>query len=172
MPEPTAPDPREPKPCPRCGAICTYDGWDHVHPTGIGIGSCAAPDTSFRDQLAGVLAEKFTSPYGARNPDWDWEKPDGPDNAYHLPVAMADRIQQAPHVVLLAEDGCNSITMPSCAALVDALMPVVDAIVAKARAKGGAEALRAMSRWTVDTGYADVAVLREFRDRADALDPS
>ncbi len=33
-------DDREPKTCPRCGQVCTYDGWDHVHPNGIGIGSC------------------------------------------------------------------------------------------------------------------------------------
>lgn len=35
-------DDREPKPCPVCGERCVYDGWDHVHPNGIGIGSCAA----------------------------------------------------------------------------------------------------------------------------------
>lgn len=33
-------DDREAKTCPRCGQICTYDGWDHVHPDGVGIGSC------------------------------------------------------------------------------------------------------------------------------------
>lgn len=35
-------DEREPTRCPRCGVLCTYDGWDHVHPSGIGIGSCQA----------------------------------------------------------------------------------------------------------------------------------
>jgi len=50
-PEPTAPDDREPRPCPRCGEVCTYDGWDHVHPNGLGIGSCrpVAPDNLQRD---------------------------------------------------------------------------------------------------------------------------
>lgn len=34
-------DGREPKPCPKCGEVCAYDGWDHVHSnTGLGIGSC------------------------------------------------------------------------------------------------------------------------------------
>src|SRR5262245_37900495 len=36
-------DGREPKPCPRCGEVCTYDGWDHVHANGLGIGSCVIP---------------------------------------------------------------------------------------------------------------------------------
>lgn len=33
-------DDRDPKPCPKCGQVCVYDGWDHVHANGIGIGSC------------------------------------------------------------------------------------------------------------------------------------
>jgi hypothetical protein len=33
-------DDREPKACPRCGELCVYDGWDHVHRSGLGIGSC------------------------------------------------------------------------------------------------------------------------------------
>ncbi|MFL6416762.1 MAG: hypothetical protein ACJ74Y_13955 [Bryobacteraceae bacterium] len=34
------PDDREPKSCPRCGEMCVYDGWGHVHRSGLGIGSC------------------------------------------------------------------------------------------------------------------------------------
>ena len=26
--------------CPRCGEKCHYDGWDHVHRSGLGVGSC------------------------------------------------------------------------------------------------------------------------------------
>jgi hypothetical protein len=26
--------------CWRCGEACGYDGWDHVHDSGLGIGSC------------------------------------------------------------------------------------------------------------------------------------
>lgn len=37
------PDPRSPKPCHRCGEVCTYDGWDHVHKSGRGIDSCPPP---------------------------------------------------------------------------------------------------------------------------------
>lgn len=33
-------DPRDDLPCPKCGEICRYDGWDHVHRSGLGIGSC------------------------------------------------------------------------------------------------------------------------------------
>lgn len=33
-------DDREPTPCPRCGELCSYDGWGLVHTTGLGIGSC------------------------------------------------------------------------------------------------------------------------------------
>ena len=33
-------DDREPTACPRCGLVCTYDGWGLTHPSGIGIGSC------------------------------------------------------------------------------------------------------------------------------------
>lgn len=33
-------DGREPKVCPDCLTLCSYDGWDHVHPDGLGIGSC------------------------------------------------------------------------------------------------------------------------------------
>jgi hypothetical protein len=58
---PAVPDPREPKTCPRCGVTCTHDGWGHVHPNGIGIGSCAVPDP-FRDQLAQVMHD--TEPRG------------------------------------------------------------------------------------------------------------
>lgn len=36
-------DDRDPKPCPRCGEVCTYDGWGHVHANGVGIGSCPIP---------------------------------------------------------------------------------------------------------------------------------
>jgi hypothetical protein len=39
-------DEREPKACPRCGQMCHYDGWDHVHPNGIGIGSCSTEPTT------------------------------------------------------------------------------------------------------------------------------
>jgi len=40
-------DGRNPQVCPRCGNWCVYDGWDHVHGNGLGIGSCAVVvDTS------------------------------------------------------------------------------------------------------------------------------
>lgn len=35
------PDEREDQTCPRCGEVCSYDGWDHVHRNGLGIGSCS-----------------------------------------------------------------------------------------------------------------------------------
>lgn len=38
-------DDRNPKVCPRCGNWCVYDGWDHVHGSGVGIGSCT-PDAA------------------------------------------------------------------------------------------------------------------------------
>ena len=33
-------DEREPKQCPRCLNWCIYDGWQHTHAHGLGIGSC------------------------------------------------------------------------------------------------------------------------------------
>lgn len=36
-------DARNPKPCPKCGEVCKYDGWGHVHVNGLGIGSCVFP---------------------------------------------------------------------------------------------------------------------------------
>ena len=33
-------DERDPKPCPRCDEVCRYDGWGHVHASGLSIGSC------------------------------------------------------------------------------------------------------------------------------------
>jgi hypothetical protein len=33
---------RAPRRCPRCGVICRYDGWDHVHPNGLGLGEPTA----------------------------------------------------------------------------------------------------------------------------------
>lgn len=33
-------DDRNPKVCPKCKQWCVFDGWDHVHGDGLGIGSC------------------------------------------------------------------------------------------------------------------------------------
>lgn len=40
------PDGRNPKQCPKCRNWCLYDGWDHTHANGIGIGSCKAGGSS------------------------------------------------------------------------------------------------------------------------------
>ncbi len=58
------PDDRDPKPCPRCGVVCTYDGWDHVHPNGVGIGSCT-PD------IPDELVEKGADALWNRSKDGD-----------------------------------------------------------------------------------------------------
>lgn len=48
---------REDKACPKCGAICGYDGWDHVHSyTGVGIGSCA--DITQPTQVCKICARR------------------------------------------------------------------------------------------------------------------
>lgn len=39
-PDTTPADDREPKQCPRCMNWCIYDGWQHTHAHGLGIGSC------------------------------------------------------------------------------------------------------------------------------------
>jgi len=49
------------------------------------------------------------------------------------------------------------------------LADVLTELVGRLRAEAAAEALTSMADWTVRTGYADAAVLREFRDRAAAL---
>jgi hypothetical protein len=39
-------DDRNPKICPKCQNWCVYDGWGHIHGTGLGIGSCVTPTLS------------------------------------------------------------------------------------------------------------------------------
>lgn len=60
------PDGREPKACPLCGETCTYDGWDHVHRSGLGIGSCrpAAPaaGADLREQIAEAVQLALINP--------------------------------------------------------------------------------------------------------------
>lgn len=92
-------DGREPQSCPRCGEMCAYDGWDHVHTTGLGIGSCGPvplcpwcnkPVTSYTQQHCWALhgkmpeeagmdirpkQEKFKGPYVVWSDDggpWSW----------------------------------------------------------------------------------------------------
>jgi hypothetical protein len=87
------------------------------------------------EALAGALAETYTSEHGARNPAWDVDQPDGPDNPHSLTRPMAERIDSAPYVIFTDHDGCRSIRMPSCAELAGALLPVVDAIARRRAAK-------------------------------------
>lgn len=47
-------DGREPRTCPVCGELCHYDGWGHVHASGIGIGSCAPASVQGSDGLREV----------------------------------------------------------------------------------------------------------------------
>jgi hypothetical protein len=47
----TPADPRLPRTCPRCGELCVYDGWDHVHRSGLGIGSCDSPEEIAYEEL-------------------------------------------------------------------------------------------------------------------------
>lgn len=84
--EKDTPDQREPRPCPRCGVTCTYDGWGHVHPNGVGIGSCPIspvkhlPDVDARlTWMLRVLGDQF-GPLGVLMTVVDlW-----PDTAEHL----------------------------------------------------------------------------------------
>ena len=46
------PDGREPRVCPACQTLCVYDGWDHVHPDGFGIGSCWKGQAKFLSERA------------------------------------------------------------------------------------------------------------------------
>lgn len=74
------------------------------------------------EQAARVLAEKYTSPTGYRNPAWDIDKPDDDvTNPYHLTVPMEKRITQAPMVVFADGDGCKGLTMPTITEIVEVL---------------------------------------------------
>lgn len=65
-------------------------------------------------RAAEVLAEKFTPPYAGRNPAWDIEKPDGPDNEYHLTAPMAERVQSGMYVHFTDTDGGRSFRAATC----------------------------------------------------------
>lgn len=88
-------------------------------------------EQEIRDQLAEALATRFVSDIGERNPDWDIDKPDGPDNPYYLTVPMAERVKQSPvTVVVNDDDGFRSIHMLGCDDLAVALLPAVRSIAA------------------------------------------
>lgn len=82
-------------------------------------------DTGRRQRIADAIAEAFTTEWGARNPAYDIEQPDGPDNEYHLRRSMSERVQGSPAVHFTAGDGCRSFRTPTCeeiAAVVDAAL--------------------------------------------------
>jgi len=76
--------------------------------------------------VAEALAREFTSPGLERNPAWDIEKPDGPDNEYYLGTGFdPERVHQGMFVHFTGGDGGRSIrgaTPSECArAAIDAL---------------------------------------------------
>lgn len=74
------------------------------------------------EQAARVLAEKYTSPTGYRNPAWDIDKPDDDvTNPYHLTVPMEERITRAPMVIFTDGDGGKGMAMPRITEIVDVL---------------------------------------------------
>ena len=75
-----------------------------------------------REQIAEAIAERFTSDVGAHNPDWDWEKEDGPDNPYYFTRPMAERVESGPMVIFGSGDGCRSMRVPSCREIADAVL--------------------------------------------------
>lgn len=54
---------RADRPCPKCGETCHYDGWDHVHGNGRGIGSCMG-------DLSKVRTERDRGGMGERKVVW------------------------------------------------------------------------------------------------------
>jgi hypothetical protein len=79
-----------------------------------------------RDQIAEALALKFSSEYGARNPNWDIEKPDGPDNQYHLERPMSERVKGQPYIVFTASDGYRSMRVATFYEIADAILEAFD----------------------------------------------
>jgi len=78
------------------------------------------------ERVAEALAREFTSPWLERNPAWDWQKDDGPENAYYLdPGFDPKRLHQGMFVHFTGGDGGKSIrgaTPHECArAAIDAM---------------------------------------------------
>jgi hypothetical protein len=73
----------------------------------------ADPDEALIEAIAEALAAAYTSPFGARNPQWDWEKPDGPGNEYHLSVPMSERVTQSPYLIGTDAEGGRYIYHPA-----------------------------------------------------------
>jgi hypothetical protein len=80
-------------------------------------------------KIAEALAEKYTPEWGGRNPYWNIDLDDGPDNEYHLRVPMSDRIQQGPFIKNISGDGAWSYSVPSCQEIAEAIAPVIEEIV-------------------------------------------
>ena len=78
--------------------------------------------SGLRERIAEALAERYTSGVGYRNPEWDIEKPDGPDNEYYLTVPMDARITQSVMECFIAADGGRSLRTPTCLEIADVLI--------------------------------------------------
>jgi DNA-binding CsgD family transcriptional regulator len=94
-------DGREPRICPDCLTLCSYDGWDHVHPDGLGIGSCErgqirtlTAEVRRLQSASEATTENIRCPWTDRELDVVWSSADG------LSVKeIAEQMRISPHTV-------------------------------------------------------------------------
>ncbi len=79
---------------------------------------------SERDEIIAALVEKFTDKYykSQRNYDWDWEKPEGPDNEYYIYAPYTERLKAHPMVNFIAGDGQRSTRIANFGEIADAIL--------------------------------------------------
>lgn len=91
---------------------------------------------TYRAALEAALAERYTSPHGARNRAWDPEGPDDETNPYLLAVPLAERIERGSMMeVFTAGDGHLSMAPVSIRAAAAAVLEVRDVELARLRAE-------------------------------------
>lgn len=73
-------------------------------------------------RMAEALALEFSTSVGARNPAWDIDQPDGPDNRYYFSRSLAERVVGSPMIHFTATDGHRSMRVPTFHELAEALV--------------------------------------------------